>query len=371
MRILHVNHFLDVGGSETMMLQLAQEQKRLGHQVTICSLHGEGPLDSRAAELGIPVVHLYSSLKRLSKIAHLYRYLGQERYDVLHSHWGSWLAVGVSGFLRRVPRVHTNHSNQRRLWFLEHRVASFFTTKVVVLTPFVEPYIAKWVGVPRKKIEVIPNGINLANIEQAPRIEIEGISPTAPVVGMVARLSPPKDYSTFIRAAGIVAGTHPEVRFVAAGTGQLQDQFKSEAAALGLRNFLFLGARSDVPSLLKRMTINVLCTRHEGHPISLVEALASGCPCIGSDIPSVRFTLEDGRSGLLVAGNDPAALAAGIVRLLDDPALRARLSARGREYAQQFGVRQMAQSYLAVYLKAGARSGVASETAPLCSHDAL
>jgi glycosyltransferase involved in cell wall biosynthesis len=349
MRILHVNHFLDMGGSEGVMLALAREQKRLGHDVTICSMFGHGPLDARAAEYGIPVVHLHSPNRRMAKVRALHTYLGTQRYQVLHSHWGVWLATALAGFLRRIPRIHTNHSNQPRRWFLEHRVASFFTDRVVILTPYVEPYIARWVAVPKRKLTVIPNGIEMRRFETSTPVEIEGIPADARVIGMVARLSPPKDYATFLRAARIVTETRPDVHFVSVGNGQQREHYERLGVELGLATMHFLGGRPDVPALLKRMTMSVLCTRHEGHPLSLVEAMASGVPVIATDIPAVRFTLDEGRAGLLVASEDPEALAAAMCRLLDDARLREQLHSEGAAYAQRFTVEKMTQSYLDLY----------------------
>ena len=340
-----------MGGSETVVLQLAREQKRLGHDVTICCMFGEGPQDARAAEYGIPVVHLRSQNKRLAKIKALWTYLGRERYDVLHSHWAVWLATAVAGFLRRTPRVHTNHSNQPRRLFLEHRLACFFTDKVVCLTPYIEPYMAKWVAVPQRKIEIIPNGIDFTALEQAERIEIDGVPPEADVIGMVARLSPPKDYATYLRAVQLVESRRSDVHFLSIGNGQQREHFEQEAKTLGLRNFHFLGGRMDVPSLLRRMTVSVLATRHEGQGLSLVESMVSGVACIGSDIPAIRFTLEEGRSGILVPGGDAAALAQAMEALLDDPARRRQLSANATAYAAQFNVLTMTESYLALYTR--------------------
>ena len=71
MRILHVNHTLDLGGTEIMLLDLASGQKRLGHSVAICSMYGPGLLDGKAAEYGIPVVHLNSPNKLTTKVRNL------------------------------------------------------------------------------------------------------------------------------------------------------------------------------------------------------------------------------------------------------------------------------------------------------------
>lgn len=338
-----------MGGSETVVLTLAREQLRMGHDVTICCMYGDGPQDGRAAEYGIPVVHLRSSGKRLADIRALRAYLATEQYDVIHSHWGVWLATALAGWMRGIPRVHTHHSNQPRRLFLEHRLACTFTDKVVVLTPELEPYISKWVAVPKRKIVVIPNGIELETFRNAERVEIEGVAPAAPVVGMIARLSPPKDYSTYLRAAKLVGERRPEVQFLAIGNGQNREQIEAEARELGLRNMHFLGGRHDVPQLLRRMDVNVLATRHEGQGLGLVEGLASGCPSMASDIPATRYTLDEGRAGLLVPGQNPEALAEAILQVLGDPEICKRLIANGLRYAEKFGVGEMGRRYLEVY----------------------
>jgi len=346
LRILHVNHTLDLGGTEIMLLDLAAWQKRLGHTVTICSMYGPGLLDGRAYEYDLPVVHLNSSDNLIAKVRSLRAYLTRHPQDIVHSHWGVWLPTAISGFLERTPCIHTHHSNQRRRLFLEHRAASLFTTKVVVLTPEIDDYIGKWLGVPKRKIVVIPNGIDLARIREAQRVEFDGIDPGVTVVGMIARLSPPKDYSTFLRAAKIVLERFPEVHFIAVGDGPQHTALETERAQLGLLNFHFLGLRMDVPAILRRMSVNVLVTRNEGLSITLLEAMASGCPCIASDIPANRFALHEGDSGLLVPGNDAAALAAAIELLLADKVLCENLNERAMHHALYFSAERMAGDYL-------------------------
>ncbi len=264
LRILHVQHFFDLGGVESMILELAKGQKALGHEVTICSMYGSGPSDEKAHAYGFKVVHLNSERSLLANVRTLAAFLKRGKYDIVHSHWGVWLAAALAGFLRRVPRVHTHHANQQRRLFLGHRVASIFTTKVVVLTPQVDDYIKSWVAVAARKIVVIPNGIELSKIEEAASVEIEGIAADQTVIGMVARLSPPKDYSTYIRAAKIVTDKFPNVHFIAVGIGRDEARLRSEVAALQLDRFHFLGGRLDVPSLLHRMKIMVLSTKNEG-----------------------------------------------------------------------------------------------------------
>jgi glycosyltransferase involved in cell wall biosynthesis len=349
LRILHVNTWLGIGGAERIMIELARQQRLLGHDAQLCTLYGEGPLDASATAQGIPVIHLNTGPGLREKVKALTNLLKREKFDVLHSHWGVWLPLAIAGFGRKIPVVHTNHGNESRRDFWKHRVASALTGRVVELTPTPDPYIQKWVGVPARKTRVVPNGVDFARLEEAGRVEIEGIPAGASVVGMVARLSIPKDVSTFLRAAAQLERTHPDVHFVSVGTGKLKDDLVREARELQLKRFHFLGARDDIPALMRRMTVHVLSTRNEGQGIVLIEAMVSGCACVATDLPPVRFTLEDGKSGVLVPVGDAEALAAGIERLLLDAELRAGYVARGKDFVQQFRSSAMAERYLGIY----------------------
>ena len=349
MRILHVNHALSVGGAEVMIIELAKEQQALGHQVTICSMLGRAALDDKARAAGLEVVHLNSGSSLFAKASALTKYLRQHPTDILNSHWAVWLPTGIAARRTGTVHVHTHHSNESRRTFPEHRIAKLFTDKVVGLTPGLDEYITKWVGVPAARIAVIPNGIDRSKIDGATRVEIDGIPPQAQVVGMVARMALPKDYLTFLHAAKIVLDKLPEAHFVAVGDGPMRGQLEAEAAQLGLTRFHFLGRRLDVPSLLRRMTIKVLSTFNEGLPISLLESMASGCTCIATDIPPNRYTLEEGVSGLLVPGQDPDALASAIENILLDDNLRHRLSENALRRSQYFNSRRMAEDYVGLY----------------------
>src|ERR1700721_108918 len=152
LRILHVNHTMDLGGTEVMLLDLLNCQKRLCHHFIICSIYDPGILDEKARSCALSVVHLRSGNRLRNKVKLLTSYLKANPQDVIQSHWGVWLATALSGFLAGTPRVHTHNANQQRPLFLEHRVASLFTNKVGVLTPRVDDYIKKGFGVPSGKI---------------------------------------------------------------------------------------------------------------------------------------------------------------------------------------------------------------------------
>ena len=349
MRIVHITHRLDLGGVETMLMDLVREQSNLGHKVTICILRGGGLLDLRAQELGIRLVHLNAPQGLWARVRLLTKFLQDDRFDIAHSHWGVWLPTAIAARLSGTCCVHTHHSNQRRIYAPQHRIAVKFTHRVVILTPQVDDYIKRWVGVPRRKLAVIPNGINPSRVLRVSRVEIEGIPSDSPVIGMIARLSPPKDYSTFLRAAKIVLQKFPHVHFAAVGGGQMQKLLEDERSKMGLTNFHFLGHRLDAVSILHRFTVNVLSTRNEGLSITLLEAAFAGRASIASDIPGNRFLFEDGRAGILFPVGDARALAEAIERLLSDESLRKYYEECARTRAREFTSERMARNYLALY----------------------
>ena len=112
----------------------------------------------------------------------------------------------------------------------------------------------------------------------------------------------------------------------------------------------WLGHVDDMPALLRSVDIVALPSYREGLPKGLIEAAASGCALVTTDVPGCREVVTDGVNGLLVPARDAAALAIAIVRLQDDPGLRLRLAEAGRHKAlAQFDERVVLRDTLAVY----------------------
>jgi len=149
------------------------------------------------------------------------------------------------------------------------------------------------------------------------------VSKDRPVVLAVGRLAPQKGLSTLIAAAGRWRDRRPVPLVAIAGTGPLAADLAADAARLGV-TASFLGWRDDVPALLAGADVFVLPSRWEGQPLALQEAMRAGLPVVATDVGGVReLTGDDG--ALLVRPDDPAALAAAVLRVLDEPALAAAL----------------------------------------------
>jgi glycosyltransferase involved in cell wall biosynthesis len=198
-------------------------------------------------------------------------------------------------------------------------------------------------GYDADKIAVIRNGLDLERFTGTPgggerfRQEL-GLPADAPVVAVLARVTPIKGFEYFLEAVVPLAERFPAARFVvvgggyvlSAGRGRVRDygaEMKAMAKRLGLEGrVIFAGVRADVPDILSQVTVSVLPSLSEGLPNAVLESMAAGVPVVASRVGGIPEVVDHGRTGLLVPPRDPAALAEAIGVLLDN-----------RERARQFG----------------------------------
>ena len=198
-----------------------------------------------------------------------------------------------------------------------------------------------------RRVEVVPLGTTPEHfrpgIDPRPARAKYGLD-GGPWLLTVARLEWHKGIDTVIRALPAVRARHPGTRYAVAGVGPRRPELERLAQELGVAAAVrFLGPVSDddLPGLYNAATLYVGASRRyellaEGFGISLVEASASGLAVVGGDSGGVADAVRDGETGILVNPEDPAAVAAGIVRLLDDEGLRARLGAGGRRAVETY-----------------------------------
>jgi glycosyltransferase involved in cell wall biosynthesis len=162
-----------------------------------------------------------------------------------------------------------------------------------------------------------------------------GIPEASTVVGMVARVSPQKDYYTLATAAVDVLRKHPTTRFLVVGDNSQVDlnrqhygEVLNKLNELGIADkFIFTGHCSDVTQLIAAMDVCVLCTHREGFPLSILETMAMGKPVIATAVGGIPEIVDSGVTGYLHQHGDSKGLAASIIALVEDPE-RARLIGR-------------------------------------------
>lgn len=289
--------------------------------------------------------------------------------DVTHASAASLCAVpGVIGRLvRRTPLLLTEHGvylreqygsvgksplspfQKRALIGLVRAIARAAYHAADVVAP-VAAFNIRWereLGVPRERIRVVYNGVD-PDVYQ-PRPRPEGAPPT---VVSVARIDPIKDIATLLRAAAQVARTRPDVRFVLYGGVSVPSYYQELLRLrreLGLEErFVFAGHTADVPAAYNSGDVVALSSVSEGFPYAVVEAMMCGKPVVATDVGGTREAL--GHAGVLVPPRAPAAMAAAILWLLDNPAVARAMGEEARERALAlFTIQRFVQDYQELY----------------------
>lgn len=185
---------------------------------------------------------------------------------------------------------------------------------------------------PAERVAVIPNGIDPAPFEQAQPAAL-GLPPGVIAVGFLGRFEPRKGVRELAAAWPAVAAAVPHAHLVIAGSGELEPEMR--AALRDAPRVHWLGFRADVPAVLKALDVLVVPSHYEGFGLVLVEAMAAGTALVATDASSIPEIVRHGEHALLVPPRDAGALAAAVIRLAGDAALRAQLVEAGRRRVRE------------------------------------
>src|SRR5262249_32765562 len=131
------------------------------------------------------------------------------------------------------------------------------------------------------------------------------------------------------------------------GDGDMRPRLEQLADDLGIRAAVhFLGTRSDISELLSLVNVSVLTSKMEASPVTILEAMACGKPCVAPRIGSIPETIVDGATGYLTPPGDAGQLAHAIVRLLTDPARAVRFGQNARRRVEEhYSLERMVEGY--------------------------
>jgi glycosyltransferase involved in cell wall biosynthesis len=211
------------------------------------------------------------------------------------------------------------------------------------------------VGAP---VSLIYNGVDLeryAEQEACCTLHHEyGIPEGAPIVGVVARLEPEKGHPTLLDAWPGVLAAVPNAHLLIVGEGSRREALEDQARSLALLgprpSVTFTGRRDDIPAVTAALDVAVLSSYREAQGLSILEAMALSRPVVASAVGGIPEMIEDGRTGLLVAPRDPAALSVAITRLLIDHPYADTLARAGHDLVyERFCVEQMVRAVETIY----------------------
>jgi len=378
MKIVHVITRLIVGGAQENTVLTCRGLAEAGHEVTLIAGTETGPEGSlwpQAETCGCRIIRANAlrrairpriDLRAIGALAHVF---GDLRPDIVHTHSSKAGIVGREAARRAgVPVIiHTIHGmsfNRTQPWWLraayrllERRAGRFTTAFVTVAEAMTDQAVAAGLG-PRSKFTTVRSGMVVDQFgpDEPMRAQVRGawgVSESDVVVGTIARLFENKGYEQIIGAMPEAVRRAPRLRFVWVGAGAHRGAYERQVDALGLRDrvrFLGLVPPDEVGRQIKGFDMVLHASRWEGLPRAVVQGLLTEVPAVSFDNDGASEVVIDNETGKLVPYGDIDGLTRAIVELAEQPDLRRRLGARGRELCrEEFDWRKMVADLEALY----------------------
>lgn len=362
MKILFLITGLGGGGAEKVVIDLADEMFKKGHQVKIAYLKGEVIVRPKNKEIEL----VYLGLESFSNIFQCFKNYKKiiESYqpDVVHSHMvhANIFARISRNFIKMKRLICSAHSNNEggRLRMLAYRLThqlSEITTNVSIDAAL---NFEKLNAVPKGKILTIYNGIDLTRFDkrdanESLRSEL-GLDIHTRIFLAVGRFHDAKDYPNLLNAFAIFKATNffkeNNSKLIIAGDGELRDEVESLIRKLGIQSeVILLGRREDIPVLLNSVDYFVLSSKYEGLPTVVIEAMACEVFVISTDCGGSKEIM--GATGMLVPVQNSPVLAAAfakVVTLKNSEIIMNNKIARKR-VEEQFSLNSSVSNWLKIY----------------------
>ena len=318
--------------------------------VSLVSLRKKDLSEETLESFGVDITYLHKSKFDPATLPALLKVIDRKQIDILHLHgYGATTFGRIAGGMRRIPAILHEHANLTDTpWFqkIADRALEPLTDIAIAVSKSTADFVINARQIPADKVKVVYLGVPLEEFSRprsddevaAARAEL-GIAPGDFAIGTVTRLHDSKGNSFLVDAARLVLDRRPNARFFIVGEGPLQADLEAQARALQLGDrFVFAGFARDVARVVSAFDVSAFPSLWEGTPLTVFEALAMGKTILATDADGLVDVLTHDRDALIVPKRNAEALAGGIVRLMDDQALRARLAGEARVTGQQYDI---------------------------------
>ncbi|NQU33082.1 MAG: glycosyltransferase [Bacteroidetes bacterium] len=362
MKVLQVINSLEIGGgAEKLVLDLALLLKKRGIHVEVLSiknpyLSSNGSYCDILKRQGIPV-HFLNNSKFYApiNIYRCYRFLKNNKYDIVHSHLFPTLYIVAGANCRssfRTTLIATEHAttNNRRsilLFKLLDKLVYKSYSQVICISEGTKESLNLYLN-QRMNMIVINNGIDNVAFYEAEPISIKSllkVNNTPFLILQIASFRKAKDQDTLIHAMTYLPN---DIHVAFAGDGERISLCKKIVEKLNLQNRVhFLGVRNDLPCIIKSADVVVVSSHWEGFGLAAVEGMASGKPVVASNVKGLAEVVRG--AGMLFEQGDFAELARLILQLKNDKLLYISVSEKCIIRAEKYNIKRMTNEYENVY----------------------
>ncbi len=328
-----------LGGGERIVLTMAARLPAYGYKVSILTFAA----DERSAALIDPPCPVYLlplqrtyDVHALAGALALRQFLKEQQVDLVHTCFESsdlW-AGGMTKLLSRAKLV-WNRRDMGILRGRKHAIAykrmAGLPDAVFAVSEEVRRYTIEVDGIDPARVTTIHNGLDLARWPERSVSQASG----APILASLGNIRRVKGHDVLVRAFAVVHREMPEAKLRVGGAvlePDFMDELTALIAELGLaQSVSFAGGVQDQQAFLQSASMFVLPSRSEGFSNAIVEAMAASLPVVATNVGGNAEAVVDGVTGLIVASEESAAMAAAMLRMLRNPAEAAAMGLAGRE----------------------------------------
>lgn len=359
MKVLHVINSLHFGGAEKLILDTVPEFKSQGIDVEVMVLYNERTFFFKELEerhkVRVIAPKKRRSLYSFYHVLWIRKYI--KEYDLIHVHIFPsiyWVALATL-FLKNKPILITtehNTKNRRRTSLFFKYIDAFIYKKyssIIAISEGVKKNIQAHLGKSSSKVELINNGVNIASFQKSlgyPKSKFN-VPEDTKIVLQVASFTAQKDQDTLLKAVALLP---KYVHLFLVGSGVLIEEKKKLSRDLKIEDRVhFLGYRTDVAQLFKTVDVCVLSSHYEGFGLSIVEGMASGLPCIGSNVDGLSQII--GNAGLLFEPENHIQLKEKLNQLFSNKEYYNKISKRCEDRAKEYDISFMIDAHIDLYKK--------------------
>jgi glycosyltransferase involved in cell wall biosynthesis len=362
-----------ISGITNVISLSKQFLEKAGYEVYVFTFGGGDYIDDEPNIIrtrGLPLTDtgLYLSARHNSKAQKILR-----KMDIIHVHHPFTSGQLAIRYCRaeNIPLVFTNHTRYDLYAhaylpmvpealgdaFVRAYMPSFCKACDLVIAPSAGlKDVLIGLGV-ESTIDVIPNGIDVhpfQSVEQpVSRAEL-GFDEDDILLTYMGRVGPEKNLPFLLRAFAGIAKTYDNVNLLILGDGPERENLEDRVRVMGMNDrvkFTGMIPYSELPAYMAAADVFLTASVTEVHPLSVIEALASGLPVVGIQSPGVGDTVEDGVTGFLAPEEDLAVFTAKISRIITDSELRGKMSQKAKDVSLVYSIENTTQAMIDCYQK--------------------